>query len=84
MSLILQTKRTGLSDEDKNKSTDDILNATTVSKVVGTFTYSPAETMKGKKQRENSKMIYNIEATDFLYFARSIACRPNFWDVSFA
>ena len=72
MSLILQMYNPGLSDEDRNTSTCDRSNALWVTSVV-VIRAIALDTAKGEKHTENSKKIYSMDATDFLYFVKSIA-----------
>ena len=69
MSLILQMYNPGLSDEDRNTSTRDRSNAPSVVVIRAIA----LDTAKGEKHTENSKKIYSMDATDFLYFVKSIA-----------
>ena len=65
----------GLSVDDKNIRITDTLSATYVS-ILGwsRVTIIPLETTKRMKQKESNAIINNIVVTDFLYFARFIAC----------
>ena len=62
----------GLSDEDRNTNTNDRLIALFVTSAV-VIRATALDIAKGKKHIENSKKMYSIVATDFLYFAKSIA-----------
>ena len=83
MSLILQMYNPGLSDEDRNTSTSDRL-ITLFDTWAVVLRATALEIAKGKKHIENSKKIYSKVATDFLYFSKSIAGWPKFWDVPLA
>ena len=83
MSLILQMYNPGLSDEDRNTSTSDRL-ITLFDTWAVVLRATALEIAKGKKHIENSKKIYSKVATDFLYFSKSIADWPKFWDVPLA
>ena len=72
ISLILQMYNHGLSDEDRNTSTSDMFIAFSVTSAV-VRRATALDTEKGKKHIENNKKIYSMDATDFLYLAKSIA-----------
>ena len=72
MSLILQMYNPGLSDEDRNTNTSDRSMGIFFTSAVGNRA-TALDTAKGKKHIENTKKIYSMVATDFLYFAKSIA-----------
>jgi len=68
-----------LSEDDKNKSDNETLLTAYTAELGPIEMYTPAETTKGKKHRENNERIYKMVATDLLYFAKSIPGRPIFW-----
>ena len=62
----------GLSDEDRYTNTNDRLIAFFVTSAVD-IRATALDIAKDKKHIENSKKIYSMVSTDFLYFAKSIA-----------
>ena len=73
-----------MSEDDKNKSNNETLLTANISELGPIEMYTPADTTKGKKHRENNERIYNMVVTDLFYFAKSIPGRPIFWAGWFA